>query len=263
MAILIGTSGFSYDDWRGHFYPPDLGKREMLPFYAERFPTVEVNATYYVLPHPATFIQMSRKVPDDFRFVVKANKDMTHTGGELHEETFAGFRRALEPLVERRMLGCVLGQFPWSFKQTLENEAYLRTFREQLAALPTVVEFRNAEWAVDRTFDLLRELDLGFCCVDEPGLPGLMPRVAVTTSRIGYLRFHGRNAQKWWKHDHAWERYNYLYGEAELAEWLERIRWLEERTETLYVFFNNHYEGKAGQNARMLARLLELSLPME
>lgn len=261
MRILIGTSGFSYDDWRGFFYPKDLPKREMLPYYAGVFPTVEVNATYYTLPHPATFLQMSRKVPDDFLFAVKAHRDMTHSGGELNEEAFAGFRRALDPLLERGMLGCVLAQFPWSFKPTADNEAYLRTFREQLPDVPTVVEFRNAAWVSDRTLNLLRELGMGFCCVDEPGLKGLMPRIAASTSPIGYVRFHGRNAQKWWKHDHAWERYNYLYSEEELQSWVPKIQGLAEETDRLFVFFNNHYEGKAGQNARVLAQLLNLTLP--
>jgi uncharacterized protein YecE (DUF72 family) len=261
VPILIGTSGFSYDDWRGHFYPRDLNKREMLAYYAESFPTVEVNSTYYALPHPATFVQMSAKVPADFQFAVKAHKEMTHSGGELHREAFEGFRVALRPLQERGQLGCVLAQFPWSFKQGPDNQAYLKAFREELEAIPVVVEFRNAGWNSDETLALLRQHDLGFCCVDEPRLPGLMPRVAAATSRLGYLRFHGRNAQKWWKHDHAYERYNYLYTNDELREWVPKIQQLSELTDKLFVFFNNHYEGKAGQNARMLANLLNLSLP--
>jgi uncharacterized protein YecE (DUF72 family) len=261
MQILIGTSGFSYEDWRGHFYPREIPKREMLPYYAQFFSTVEINSTYYALPHPATFVQMSRKVPADFQFVVKAHKDMTHSGGELNREAFAVFRRSLEPIAERGQLGCVLAQFPWSFKPGRANEAYLGAFREELPAIPVAVEFRNAGWASDQTLALLRELDMGFCCVDEPRLPGLMPRVAAATARIGYVRFHGRNAQKWWKHEHAYERYDYLYSEDELQEWVGKIRQLGGLTEQLFVFFNNHYEGKAGQNARMLARLMNLALP--
>jgi uncharacterized protein YecE (DUF72 family) len=261
MQILIGTSGFSYDDWRGHFYPKTIGKREMLSYYAESFSTVEVNSTYYALPHPATFVQMSAKVPPEFLFAVKAHRDMTHSGGELQPEAFETFRAALLPLQEQEMLGCVLAQFPWSFKPHLDNEEYLRALREELPNIPTVIEFRNAGWFSDRTLELLRALGLGFCCVDEPALPGLMPRVTAATSPIGYVRFHGRNAQKWWKHEHAYERYNYLYSEDELREWVPKIEQLAEATDRLFVFFNNHYEGKAGQNARMLAGLLNLTLP--
>ena len=85
MNIMIGTSGFSYEDWRGFFYPPDLPKKEMLPYYAEHFPTVEVNATYYSMPSPATLAQMARKVPTGFQFVVKAHKEMTHAEEFLPE----------------------------------------------------------------------------------------------------------------------------------------------------------------------------------
>jgi uncharacterized protein YecE (DUF72 family) len=261
MAILIGTSGFSYDDWRGFFYPEDLPKKEMLSYYAEHFPTVEVNATYYSLPSPATFYQMARKVPRDFRFVVKAHKDMTHAE-EFLPESFQQFRAALEPLVEAGMLGCVLGQFPWSFKATPQSRSELKRFAAELRDLPVVVEFRNAGWVSDETFTLLRELGLGFCCVDEPRLKGLMPPIISATSPIGYVRFHGRNAAKWWQHEHAYERYDYLYSEEELAEWVPRLQALAQETETTYSFFNNHYEGKAGQNAQMMAQLLNLTLPL-
>ena len=104
MHILIGTSGFSYEDWRGYFYPEDLPKGEMRNFYARHFPTVEVNATYYRIPPPATFVQMARKVPTEFSFVVKANKEMTH-GADFPPAPFEAFRHSVEPLIERGMLG--------------------------------------------------------------------------------------------------------------------------------------------------------------
>jgi uncharacterized protein YecE (DUF72 family) len=261
MGILIGTSGFSYEDWRGYFYPQELPKKEMLNYYAEHFPTVEVNATYYSLPHPATFYQMARKVPPGFEFVVKAHKDMTHAA-EFLPDAFQQFRAALEPLREAGMLGCVLAQYPWSFKAIPENRNALQQLRVELPELPVVVEFRNAGWVSDDTFALLRELQFGFCCVDEPHLKGLMPRIVKATSPIGYVRFHGRNAAKWWRHEQAYERYDYLYSEEKLAEWVPKIRDLSEETEKTYLFFNNHYEGKAGQNAQMMAQLLNLTLPL-
>lgn len=260
MAILIGTSGFSYDDWRGHFYPPDLKKGEMLPFYARRFPAVEVNSTYYRLPSAATMFQMARKVPEGFRFAVKASGEMTHS--EEHQPAaYAQFREAMEPLREAGMLGCVLAQFPWSFRRTPEHLDYLRALRDELEGIPTVVEFRNAEWITEDLFDRLRGLGLGYCCVDEPRLKGLVPPVVTATAPTSYVRFHGRNAARWWKHEHSWERYNYLYSAEELAEWAPKIQELAAQTEQTYVFFNNHYEGKAGHNARQLAGLLNLTLP--
>jgi uncharacterized protein YecE (DUF72 family) len=233
----------------------------MLSYYAHHFPAVEVNATYYSLPGPATFAQMSRKVPAGFCFVVKAHKEMTHAE-ERRPEVFAQFQAALEPLRERKSLGCVLAQFPWSFRCGPDGRETLRAFRREMDGVPTVVEFRNAEWVREDVFDLLRDLGMGFCCVDEPRLKGLMPPVVRATSPIGYVRFHGRNAAKWWHHEHAYERYDYLYTEDELAEWVPKIRELAAETQTTYLFFNNHYEGKAGQNARMMARLLNLALPL-
>ena len=260
--IYIGTSGFSYDDWKGYFYPQDTEKKEMLDYYSRRFPCVEVNSTYYAIPSPFTFTAMVRKTPPDFRFVVKAHKDMTHTDDPV-AETFDAFRRAIEPLREQSKFGCVLAQFPWSFRNRPENHNRLQSFKDLMGELPVIIEFRNAEWVADETFDLLRRLDLGFCCVDEPGLKGLMPRIAVATSRTGYVRFHGRNAKDWWKHEEAWQRYDYLYAEEELQEWVPRVKGLAENTETTYLFFNNHYRGKSAQNARMFARMLDLPLPTE
>jgi uncharacterized protein YecE (DUF72 family) len=260
MKILIGTSGFSYDDWRGYFYPADLKREEMLSFYARYFPVVEINATYYRLPTPTTMLQMARKVPEGFRFVVKANQEMTHAD-RFQPEAFAQFREALEPLREAGMLGCVLAQFPWSFRRTPENERFLGIVRRELPGTPVVVEFRNAEWVAEETFARLRGEGLGFCAVDEPPLKGLVPPVVEATSPIGYVRFHGRNREKWWRHEHAYERYDYLYSEEELREWTPRIAQLAAETEETYVFFNNHYIGKAGQNARQMADLLNQPHP--
>jgi len=260
MQILIGTSGFSYEDWRGYFYPPDLPKGEMLAFYAHHFPTVEVNATYYRIPPPATFVQMARKVPPEFSFVVKANKEMTH-GVEFPPGPFEEFRQSVEPLVERGMLGGVLAQFPWSFRYGAREREQLSRFRDRLPDLPLVVEFRNASWARDDVVPFLHTLGVGFCCVDEPHLKGLMPPMAVATSAVGYVRFHGRNAAKWWQHEQAYERYDYLYSQEELAPWVPKIQAIARETERTYVFFNNHYQGKAGQNARTLAQLLNVALP--
>jgi len=260
--IYIGTSGFSYDDWKGHFYPEQFDKKNMLSYYAARFNCVEVDATYYRIPPAATFATMDRKTPADFQFVVKAHQEMTHVESP-EKGVFDAFLGSIRPLQESNKLGCVLAQFPWSFKCNPANAGKLREFKERMGEIPTVIEFRNAEWINDETFDLLRRLDLGFCSVDEPRLKGLMPRIAEATSKVGYVRFHGRNAAKWWKHDEAYERYDYLYAEDELAEWVPKVHDVESKTERTYVFFNNHYQGKSAQNARMFAKMLDLALPID
>lgn len=129
--------------------------------------------------------------------------------------------------------------------------------------MPTVVEFRNSAWISEDTFALLKDLGLGFCSVDEPRLKGLIPPVAAATSAIGYVRFHGRNAAKWFKHDQAYERYDYLYSEEELNEWIPKVKDIESKTVQTYVFFNNHYQGKSVRNAMMFAKLLGLLLPLD
>jgi len=119
-----------------------------------------------------------------------------------------------------------------------------------------VVEFRNMEWIKPQVFDLLRQLSLGFCCVDQPRLRGLIPPIAEVTGPVAYVRFHGRNAAKWWRHDEAWERYDYSYTTEELAEWVPRIKSLDEQAEQTFAFANNHWQGQAVDTARQLKMLL-------
>jgi uncharacterized protein YecE (DUF72 family) len=260
-VIRIGTSGFSYDDWIGPFYPEHTGKSEMLAFYARQFDTVEINSSYYAIPGEKSFEGMARKTPDNFEFVVKAHKDMTHTES-LERDVFERFVGSIGPLRSAGKFGCALAQFPWGFKCIPENMDKLRRFRDLIGEVPTVIEFRNSEWVNDDTFDLLRELNFGFCSVDEPHLKGLMPRVALATSDIGYVRFHGRNAANWWSHEEARERYDYLYSEDELAEWVPRVEELAKITAKTYTFFNNHCHGQSAINARMLARMIGLDQPV-
>lgn len=256
--IRVGTSGFSYDDWKGFFYPEKIGKGDMLRYYAEQFSTVEVNSSFYAIPSPSTFARMAEKTPDDFEFVVKAPKDLTHAD-VVDPEVFKRFIGALQSLVEFGKLGCILAQYPWSFKREERNCERLRQLREEFGELPVVVEFRNVGWLGKYTIELLKENNLGFCCVDEPDLKGLMPGVVVATSPIGYVRFHGRNAEKWWHHEEAWQRYDYLYSTDELSEWVPRVRDLSSGPEKTYLFFNNHYQGKAAQNALAFAAMLGVS----
>jgi uncharacterized protein YecE (DUF72 family) len=255
MTVYLGTSGYSYQDWKGPFYPGGIADRDMLPFYAREFSAVELNFTYYQIPNPRTMAALAAKTPDGFRFTVKAHRDLTHerTGSP---ESFRRFREALGPLLRTKKFGCVLAQFPNSYRPSPAARDYLCYLRDQLPGLALVAEFRYAGWVSEATFDLLRELDIGFCCVDEPALKGLMPPVAVSTSSIGYVRFHGRNAAKWYQHEHAWERYDYTYTLEELKEWIPRLMELARATAELYVLANNHWQGQAIDTVRKLRSLL-------
>ena len=257
--IRLGTSGFSYADWVGRWYPQGMKKADMLRYYARKFGVVEVNFTYYRMPTARTLKQMSAKTDEGFKFVVKANSEMTHerTG---EPEVFRVFQEALRPLIDEEKLGCILAQFPNSFKPEEESTEYLHWFREQMPDIATTVEFRNRQWLTADTFDLLEALNLGFCCVDEPQLKGLLPPLSIATSDIGYVRFHGRNAGEWYAHDEAWQRYNYLYSEEELGEWVDKVKEVDGATDETFVFFNNHYQGQAAINAEMFAEMLGLTL---
>jgi len=254
-VIRVGTSGFSYADWVGPFYPPGTREPAMLEYYASHFDALEINFTYYRLPAPGQLAAMSARCKDRVIFAVKAWQGMTH-GDVAKAEDFAAFRAALEPLAERRVLGAVLLQFPGSFRPSDAANARLLGLAARLRPFPLVVEFRHRSWVREETFRLLRAEEIGYCCVDEPSLPGLIPPVAVATADTAYVRFHGRNAAKWFRHDHAHERYDYLYGREELAAWVPRLRELDAAAARTLVFTNNHYEAKAVTNANQLKELL-------
>ncbi len=253
--IHIGTSGFSYDDWVGPYYPVDLAKKDWLSFYAREFKALEINFTYYRMPNAQTLAGMARKVPSDFLFTVKATQEMTHTR-DADAGLVPQFISALQPLIDQGKFGAVLAQFPSSFHNTRENADYLKAFRERWGDLPLVVEFRNAQWLTEAAFTLLREQSLGFCCVDEPRLQGLLPPIAEATAPTAYARFHGRNAEKWWRHEQAYERYDYTYSQSELEEWIPKIKKLNETAEKVFVFANNHYRGQGIDTARQLRLML-------
>ena len=233
-----------------------MPKGEWLRYYAREFNCCEINATFYTVPKPATLVSMANKTGEGFLFSIKANQRMTHEQGE-NEDVFTAFREVLTPLIDRGMMGCVLAQFPYSFRYNRKNRDYLEIVRERLRDLPVVIEFRNAQWLRREVFDWLRRNELGFCCVDEPRLPNLLPPVAEATTKVAYVRFHGRNEEKWWQHEHAYERYDYSYSAEELAEWLPKIRNLDKIAEKTFIFANNHWRGQAVDTIRQLRMILE------
>jgi uncharacterized protein YecE (DUF72 family) len=250
--VKIGTSGYRYAGWKGAFYPEGLSEKEELAYYAQRFQTVEVNFTYYRMPNARTIESMVRRTPEGFTFWVKANEATTH---QQDPATAAPFNEALAPARAAGRLAGILFQFPYSFRNTERNRAYLARLPEDFPHDPLVVEFRNAGWANDAVFNYLRERRIGFCCVDEPSLTGLMPRIAIATSPVAYVRFHSRDASKWYESGGK-ERYNYLYKREELEEWVPKVQQLSEQTENVYIFFNNCHAGHAAVNAQEFKQLL-------
>lgn len=254
--IRIGTSGYSYDDWVGPVYPESTPSRDYLRHYARQFDTVEVNYTYYQSPSAQTLAAMASATPDGFLFTLKATRQMTLETSQ-DPDIYRQYADGLTPLLEAGKFGALLLQFPNAFKLSRAAVGHLAFIRNQWPDLALVVEFRDRSWVDDeRTFDFLRDHDLGFCCVDQPQFKSLLPPEPIFTADPAYVRFHGRNYEKWWRHDHAWERYNYLYDEQELRQWLPKVRQLDDAATTTYVMFNNHYAGQAAQNALQFAELL-------
>jgi uncharacterized protein YecE (DUF72 family) len=253
--IYLGTSGFSYQDWVGVFYPEGLPQRNWLSYYACEFNTCEINSTYYVIPSAAAFKSMVARTDHNFLFAIKANQEMTHLRNDA-DSICKAFIQALEPVTNSGKLGCILAQFPNSFDFNRPNWEYLALLRRNTEKLPLVVEFRNARWLKVEVFQWLREHEIGFCCVDEPQMPNLLPPIAEVTSKIGYVRFHGRNKEKWWQHEHAYERYDYSYKPEELSEWLPKIRKIADTTDKTFVFANNHWRGQSVSTIRQLKMML-------
>jgi uncharacterized protein YecE (DUF72 family) len=252
--IKIGTSGYVFDDWVGPFYPPRLPRADFLRFYAQEFSVVEVNATYYRIPPPRTMAAMVRKTPAGFRFVIKANQEMTHRGSR-DPDLYRRFEDTVAPARDAGKLDGVLLQFPFRVKNDAISRRHLAFLRDALPSSPVWAEFRHASWNHPPVFEFLRDHDIGYCAVDEPDLENLMPGVCTATTDRGYVRFHGRNAADWWGSD-GHRRYDWEYTENELGEWLERIRDLAHSTRSTYVFFNNCYMGRAVKGARLLRKLL-------
>ena len=254
--MYLGTSGFSFNDLVGNFYPVAMPKGEWLSYYAREFNTCEVNSTFYALPKPSSLKAMVEKTGEGFLFCLKANQEMTHQQKD-NAAVFKAFCQVLEPIIAAGKLGCILAQFPYSFRFDHRNWDYLALAKERLGELPVVIEFRNAQWLRSEVLDWLHQQDLGFCCVDEPRLPNLLPPLAKVTSKIGYIRFHGRNSAKWWQHEQAYERYDYSYSPSELSEWLPRIRKLNSVAEKTFIFANNHWRGQAISTIHQLRTMLD------
>lgn len=267
--ILVGTSGWAYDDWVGPFYPKALSRKRWLSFYGERFPTVEVNSTHYHFPTDSEVASTAQRVEQAglTGVVYKAPREITHELIPDHEaaliqERAQRFHDALAPMVEADRLSGLLYQF----SHTAEPSQVLPGIQQVLEAeppAPLFVEVRHAGFNEDRHHQALRDLV-------EPGGGAVAatdsPASTITRAPPGqaaYFRFHGRNQDTWFDKDpagvHGSARYDYLYPEDEIGKLAERIRAAE--AEVVLVFFNNHVGGKAPKNARQLMELLDIPPP--
>ncbi|MBN1232561.1 MAG: DUF72 domain-containing protein [Candidatus Coatesbacteria bacterium] len=251
MEVSIGTSGYVYADWKEVFYP--RGTKDFLSYYQQFFKIVEINSTYYQEIDASFFKNIARKTRNDFSFAVKAYSTLTHKRDDF-KRAAKKFKEALLPLSETDKLVSVLMQFPFSFRNEEKNVSYINRVHDELQGLPINIEFRNISWENEDVFNWLKGKNLGYCCVDVPDIENLPTRRSIVTSDIAYIRFHSRNAEKWYLG--AKERYDYLYSEEELNEWVPGIENMKRNSRKTIIFFNNCHAGQAVRNAQMLQSIL-------
>jgi len=294
--ILIGTASWTDPTLvkDGNFYPPDAKSAEArLRFYAEQFPIVEVDSTYYYPPSEKNSVLWIERTPKDFTFNVKAYSLLTNhptkrdslykdlltelpeevaTKTNLYreqlpdaivDEVWQRFHDALMPLHSAGKLGAVLFQFPQWFVIGRKNKDYILESAERLKDFRIAVEFRHKSWLEERnaeeTLSFLEENDLPFVAVDMPqGFDSSVPPIAAATAKdLAMVRFHGRDPEVWAKKNvSASERFRYEYSEPELREWVPKIKEISEQARETHVLMNNCYRDYAQRDARQLSHLL-------
>ena len=292
--VRIGTCSFADEALAKHWYPPGTPPKERLPYYAERFSTVEIDSTYYRVPDEGMVRGWADRTPDGFVVHIKAFGLMTRHPVKLEQvppdlreglpvddrgrvdrpprearaEVFRAFLAALEPLRADGKLGGILFQMPPYVVWKSTSLDYLEWAREQVGGDVFLFEPRHRSWyAEDIRAELLRFLEersMTWVVVDAPRTGGAnVPETLVaTTTPTAYVRFHGRNAATWnVRGGGASQRFDYLYGEDELREWVSPLRELAGEAEEAYAFFNNNNQtngvAQAPAGALLLRKLLE------
>lgn len=254
--LLIGTSGYSYTEWvDSGFYPRGTRAPQMLSFYADAFPIVELNYTWYQMIRAEAISRMIAKAPETFLFAAKLTRTLTHERDRDWRQELKLYREGIKPL--RRQLVAILIQLPPDFTWTRSNRCYLGQLLDGLQGFPLAVEFRHFSWARDSVFAELERRQVTLVTVDGPSLPGLFPCLDIVTNpALFFVRFHGRNDQGW-QSGNMQKKFDYSYSAEELQEWNKRyLVSLRSRANQGVIFFNNHVRGQAPKNAALLREML-------
>ncbi|HUQ86674.1 MAG TPA: DUF72 domain-containing protein [Vicinamibacterales bacterium] len=232
--ILVGTSGYNYPEWKGSFYPSDLAATKMLPYYASKFPTVEINYTFYRMPTPKLIAGWRAQVPPGFRFTLKAPKRITHDKRLRPAdvtESVNGFITAAAELGPQ--MAALLFQLPPNFKKDVG------LLKEFLALLPpkttAAFEFRNASWLEEDVFEALRARNIALCIADSE----TRETPLVQTADYAYFRLRDEG-----------------YGEADIAKWTETARQAGASAKDVFVYFKHEDEGKGAAFGQQMLTLL-------
>jgi uncharacterized protein YecE (DUF72 family) len=264
-TVRLGTCSFADEGLVKSWYPRGVSTpKARLGYYAERFDTVEVDSPYYHLPDPAVTGRWAQRTPPEFVFHVKAHKTMTHHEEADQERAFADFRASLEPLELSGKLRGILLQYHPRFVKSEAAKQELARVRNLLDPLVPLVEFRHRSWLEEPeradTFTFLERNGLAYVSVDAPRTraSNVVPPVAFATHRVAYVRFHGRNVKTWnIRSERSSERFDWLYSEEELGEWVPRLGHLASEADEVYAMFNNNRDDFAPRSAAILRGLLE------
>ena len=266
--IRIGVAGWDYADWTGTVYPSDGSRRlDRLAYICRFVDVVEINSTFYRPASPRTAESWLRRTAsrrNAFSFTAKLHRSWTHqgeidsTGGLLDDLD------GLRVLRDGGKLSALLAQFPQSFHHVPRSVERLRKITELLADWPLVVEVRHAGWQSDEARREFGRLGVGWCVVDQPSVGNSTATpTPLVTSRLGYLRLHGRNAENWFREGAGRDaRYDYLYADDELRELVEVAREMAGAAEELIVIQNNHFRGQALVNTLQLKHLVQGAPPL-
>ena len=286
--LRIGTAGWNYPSgrgtWNGVFYPVPRARPkgfDELAFYAEHFDTVEVNSTFYGQPRAAVSRGWVERTPHGFEFSVKLYQKFTHP--EMFKKTMTRklpatseddllgmlarpnqtdldeFRAGIEPIVNAGKMGALLAQFPASFKDTPASRDYLADLLRSFSEYRVAVELRHRSWSdsIGDTLSMLNGFGAAWVQIDEPKFKfSIRQNYLPNVQGFYYMRLHGRNVEKWWRHDKSEDRYDYLYSADELREFSETAGAARRLVKKLYLYTNNHFSAKSVANAAMIKQQL-------
>jgi uncharacterized protein YecE (DUF72 family) len=259
MQLWIGTSGYSYPDWVGGFYPAGTSAQKMFSHYVQHFPLVELNYTFYRPAEKQSLLKLAHKAARDFQFIVKLHRSLSH---EHDLSGVSNIREAVDALQqENRLLG-LLCQYPQEFHYTKQNLSRLESLAKKFPGHTLAVEFRHQSWHVSEVNNWLRQRQLHLVSVDVPNIPNLYPRRLVMSSRLIYIRLHSRNKDAWYADNKS--RYDYLYSDKELIEWIDALIQASASADRALMLFNNCHSSQAAMNAQRVQKLLaQMNTPLQ